>query len=108
MLTPNNEAPATPIPQEEVLDLSNEIETSEVISSPALVPYDPRPKEDGARRWIAFSLIALLAVVIISSMIIYTLPGTDKAELKDFLNLILSPLFALVSAATGFYYATKK
>ena len=68
--------------------------------------YDPRPLEDQARRRIAYILIALLAIVIFAllSMVIFGIIAVD--EIKDF-SVILGPLVALVSAATGFYYGTK-
>ncbi|WP_460108024.1 hypothetical protein [Pseudomonas sp. S3_H04] len=70
--------------------------------------YDPRPQEDGARRRVAYSLLLLLSIVTVGAMILFIIPGTDQEALKNLLNLILGPLVALVSAATGFYFATKR
>ncbi|QXG48966.1 hypothetical protein [Pseudomonas viridiflava] len=91
-----------------VLDLSKDSISSENIISPYIASYDSRPKEDDARRLIAFGLIGLLAVVILLAFFLFGCPLTDRVALKDFLNQILTPLFTLVSAATGFYYATRK
>lgn len=68
--------------------------------------YDPRPLEDKARRRIAYFLIALLALLIIAllAMVVFDIITVD--EIKEF-GVILGPLVALVSAATGFYYGTK-
>ena len=64
------------------------------------------PLEDQARRRLAYILIALLAIVIFAllAMVIFGIIAVD--EIKDF-SVILGPLVALVSAATGFYYGTK-
>lgn len=68
--------------------------------------YDPRPLEDKARRRIAYSLIGLFAIVVLvlQAMVIFNAITVD--EIKDF-GVIVGPLVALVSAATGFYYGTK-
>lgn len=68
--------------------------------------YDPRPQEDNARRIIAYMLIGLLWFIVLG---IFLLLGFDKInieDIKDF-GVVLSPIIALVSAATGFYYGTK-
>ena len=68
--------------------------------------YDPRPPEDKARRRIAYLLIALLAVQVnaLTTMVLFDVISID--DVKEF-SVIISPLVALVSAATGFYFATK-
>ena len=68
--------------------------------------YDPRPREDQARRRIAYTLIGLLAIVVMGllAMVVFRIIAVD--EIKEF-GVILGPLVALVSAATGFYYGTK-
>lgn len=68
--------------------------------------YDPRPQEDGARRMIAYLLIGLLGLVVSGVLILlgFGIIGVD--HIKEF-GVILNPIIALVSAATGFYYGTK-
>ena len=55
---------------------------------------------------IAYLLIALLALLVIAllAMVVFDIITVD--EIKEF-GVILGPLVALVSAATGFYYGTK-
>lgn len=68
--------------------------------------YDPRPREDQARRIIAYFLIGLLAMVVLGLLAMVVLGIIAVDEIKEF-GVILGPLVALVSAATGFYYGTK-
>jgi len=75
-------------------------------AAPALVPYDPRPAEDGARRAIAFMLIGILFVIIGAVLIMVAWGSIHVSDLKEF-AVILGPVITLVSAATGFYYGTK-
>lgn len=68
--------------------------------------YDPRPLEDRARRRIAYLLIALLSLLVMALLAMVVFDVITVAEIKEF-GVILGPLVALVSAATGFYYGTK-
>ena len=69
--------------------------------------YDPRPSEDKARRRIAYLLIALLVFMIVALLAAAVFGAIPVDEIKEF-GVILGPLVALVSAATGFYFATKR
>ena len=69
--------------------------------------YDPRPLEDKARRRIAYLLIALLALMIVALLAGVVVGVIPVSEMKEF-GVILGPLVALVSAATGFYFASKR
>ena len=69
--------------------------------------YDPRPLEDKARRRIAYLLIALLALVIVALLASVVFGVIPVSEIKEF-DVILGPLVVLVSAATGFYFASKR
>ena len=68
--------------------------------------YDPRPLDDKARRRIAYLLIALLALQVNALIIMVLFDVISIDDVKEF-SVILGPLVALVSAATGFYFATK-
>ena len=69
--------------------------------------YDPRPQEDSARRRIAYILLGLLAIVLIWALGSITLwPGSEEKIVKV-LQIVLGPIIALVSAATGFYFGSK-
>ena len=108
--------PATPDPDAEVtsLDLTKdepaagqpitEFGEAEEIQERA---YDPRPTEDQARKYIAYALIGLLFFVCIATILGVMTGWLTEAEATALLQLILSPVVALVSAATGFYYGTK-
>jgi len=70
--------------------------------------YDPRPREDVARIIIAVSLVALFVFVIVWFVVVGTINVDKEPVIHNLLQLILSPLVALVSAATGFYFGSKK
>ena len=69
--------------------------------------YDPRPLEDKARRRIAYLLIALLALMIVALLAGVVFGVIPVSEIEEF-AVILGPVVALVSAATGFYYGTRR
>ncbi|HGM6308576.1 MAG: hypothetical protein ACTMIS_07300 [Pseudomonas putida] len=97
-------------PTDNSIDLSTDKETvAREVKNPELRPYDSRPHEDKARRNIAYFLVSILAVVIVGEMLMFALiDSKNLSELKDFFSIIMGPLVALVSAATGFYFAGKK
>ena len=86
------------------LDFSNESPSDS--SQAKLQPYDPRPQEDKARRNIAYALIGLLFLVVFAIIGLVAVGGIDVADIKEF-SVIIGPLVALVSAATGFYYGNR-
>ena len=67
-------------------------------------PYDPRPQEDKARRRITYILLVLLSVIVIWALTIITFCPDSKENILDIVQILLSPIIALVSAATGFYF----
>jgi Holin of 3TMs, for gene-transfer release len=69
--------------------------------------YDPRPQEDSARRRIAYILLALLGFVLVWSLGYVSFYPMQVEAIAKILQLVLSPLIALVSAATGFYFGSK-
>jgi hypothetical protein len=71
-------------------------------------PYDPRQQEDSARRRIAYILLSILGVIVLWALGIASFfPDSIESVLK-MLQIILGPVIALVSAATGFYFGSKK
>jgi len=68
--------------------------------------YDPRPLEDRARRYIAYCLIALLWLLVIAIFVLISIGTIHVTDIKEF-GVLVGPVVALVSAATGFYYGTK-
>ena len=70
-------------------------------------PMIRRPLEDKARRKIAYLLIALLALMIVALLTGVVFGVIPVSEIEEF-DVILGPLVALVSAATGFYFASKR
>lgn len=89
----------------ELIDYSDEepVKPNQSLSLQAGDKYDPRPKEDEARRNIAYSLIGLLWLIVAGILILLAFGGIKVEDIKDF-GVVLSPMIALVSAATGFYY----
>jgi hypothetical protein len=55
---------------------------------------------------IAYLLIGLLGLVVSGMLILLGFGIIDVDHIKEF-GVVLNPIIALVSAATGFYYGTK-
>ncbi len=70
-------------------------------------PYDPRPHEDQARRNIAYCLIGLLFILCIGTFATVWWTKIPVDDTLKIVQILLGPVIALVSAATGFYYGTK-
>ena len=69
--------------------------------------YDPDQSRDTARARITYWLLALLTFLVICTfaamyLVLDTKPTFE--QLKVMIELLLGPLVALVSAATGFYF----
>jgi hypothetical protein len=68
------------------------------------VPLSPEAKRENVRGLLAGSLVLILAAVVFASFAQQWIhPDRDK-ELHEWMNLVFSPLVALVGAATGFYF----
>jgi hypothetical protein len=78
-----------------------------------LKDYDPRPQHDAARRYIAYWLLALLTTLIVCTFggfVLFICLSATKPTFTDFkslVELVLTPLLTLVSAATGFYFGSQ-
>lgn len=72
--------------------------------------YDADRSRDTARANITYWLLALFTLLIVGSFLAMYLFLEKKPEfeqLKVMIELILGPLVALVSAATGFYFGAQ-
>ena len=94
-------------PEDAEADRSRKQETHDVPAPRGGKDYDPRPLEDKARRRIAYLLIALLALQVTGLLTMVLFGVITVGDVKEF-GVIVGPLVALVSAATGFYFATKR
>jgi cobalamin biosynthesis Mg chelatase CobN len=73
--------------------------------------YDPDKYRDTTRSYIAYWLLGLLTIVVIFSFIALVIINKGTvifADLKSLLELLLGPIVALVSAATGFYFGSQQ
>ncbi|MBP2309404.1 hypothetical protein GBZ48_21530 [Azospirillum melinis] len=87
-------------------DLDYTSENINRVQEPLEKPYNSTIHEDAARKGIAYSLIGILAFVIVAIFFLLYCKKMTVSELKEF-AVILGPIVTLVSAATGFYYGTK-
>jgi len=88
------------------LDLTDEAPLEPGLRLPELRPFDPEPQREHLRGWIALWLLAMLALVLLCSFISLW-AGIDGEKLRTVLTILVGPLVALVSAATGFYYGSR-
>ncbi len=98
---------ALPDPDLDALDFTGDETSTDNSAGPQVgEPYDPRPQEDSARRTIAYLLIALLWLIVVGMLILLMFGVLKVTDMQEF-AVLLGPVIALVSAATGFYYGTK-
>ena len=76
----------------------------ETLETPTEQKYDPEPARDTARKWLAYILLILLCAIVVASFATLWWAEAKFADLKALLELILSPVIALVGSATGFYF----
>jgi hypothetical protein len=88
------------------LDLTDEAPEEPGLTRPGLRPFDPEPQRERLRGWIALGLLAMFALVLLCSFISLW-AGIDGDKLQTVLTILVGPLVALVSAATGFYYGSR-
>lgn len=74
----------------------------------AALPYRTRltseAKRENMRGFLAAALFFLLAGTITASFFVEAFRPARHTELIEWLHIVLSPLVALVGAATGFYF----
>jgi hypothetical protein len=68
-------------------------------------PYDPRPRREQLRGYLALGLLLLVSLVIVAALI-GMFVSLEINRIKDIIGLILTPLVGLLSAVTGFYFAS--
>jgi hypothetical protein len=79
------------------------------VARPTLEDWDPEPGRDIVRKWIAFWLLGILTFVIAAIIGLvcseqWTHLTTD--DVRTISELLFAPVVTLVSAVTGFYYAS--
>ena len=89
----------------QILDFSNE-EVSGSSTEFSLGPYNRHKHEDHARKLIALILLSMLFTLVVGILALVLMDKIAVAEIKEF-AVVLGPVVALVSAATGFYFGTK-
>jgi hypothetical protein len=96
---------------EEVLDatISDPNVDAPGLTGPSSKPYNPDEFRDNARKRITYWLLALLTVLFVGAFVsLFVIEGQPQFEqLKALLEILLGPLVALVSAATGFYFGAQ-
>jgi hypothetical protein len=74
---------------------------------PPKEPYNPEKTRELARVALAGALTTLLAFLVVAIVIALINGWYMTQDALDLLGVLLSPLVALVGAATGFYYGEK-
>lgn len=88
-------------------NLSSETQ-KESLDTPEKKDYDIPAEREKKRGQIALFLIWILAGIIAISLLIVMFSCKPTVEnLKSILELIFTPIIALVGAATGFYFGEK-
>jgi hypothetical protein len=66
--------------------------------------YDPLPRREKTRSWLALGLVGLLALIASALVGLTAAKALAIDDTKDLIDGILSPLIALAGAALGFYF----
>ncbi|MFM0472305.1 hypothetical protein [Paraburkholderia strydomiana] len=103
-----NPSPQVPDEYAKVLDASDPTPASLIAFS-----FDSKRHHDEARSTIAYWLLALLTGLLVATALGFgSLLAKEKPptfdDFKSLVELILTPLLTLVSAATGFYFGSQK
>lgn len=87
-------------------------------------PYDPTPVMDHARKWIGYTLLALLTLIVgCGFLALFMINGqpidsststiqasdakADGERLISLLNIVFGPVVTLLGSVTGFYFGTQ-
>ena len=95
----------------EVLDATvpNPNDAPPGLDKPTYKAFDPDEFRDQARKRITYWLLALLTILFVFAFSsLFLIEGKPSLEhIKSLIELLLGPLIALVSAATGFYFGAQ-
>jgi hypothetical protein len=72
--------------------------------APTALSVSVEQRREGARLAIALILLGLLAVLTLTALSALLANLINSSELKDVATALITPVVALVGAATGFYY----
>jgi len=96
---------------EDVLDATvpDPNEAAPGLDAPQSKPYDPEQFRDQARKRITYWLLILLTLLVTYAFGgFFLIEGKRSFEdLKSLIEMLLGPIIALVSAATGFYFGAQ-
>ncbi|MDP9012446.1 MAG: hypothetical protein M3O41_07290 [Pseudomonadota bacterium] len=100
-----------PDDNDEVLDATvpDPNEPAPELDTPTSKSYDPEQFRDQARKRITYWLLILLTLLVTYAFGgLFLIEGKPSFEhLKNLVELLLGPIIALVSAATGFYFGAQ-
>lgn len=71
-------------------------------------PFDPEPRRENMRAWMAMVLVVAFLALIASLVAGVGLQWRDLATAKDLAAFALTPLAGLTGTVVGFYYAGTK
>lgn len=98
---------APPEPDDPIsLDLTDD-RPAQSPSEPQAAPYNPAKHRENMRGWLAVVLVGVVALVIVFAGCALWHGKIEIAELQAFLQIIFTPLIALVGSVIGFYYGGK-
>ena len=99
-MSPEREAAAPEGPQEVDVELPGQ--------PPSEKPYDPEPRRERMRGYLASALVVILATIAVAAWLSLWLGLATEPEVKDLLGVMLPPVVALVGSAIGFYFGGKQ
>jgi len=96
-------------PTDAEVDLTNEpVFSTEPIPAPEERPFDPTRAREVMRGAIALALLSTLFLLLVAAH--YTYWKSSEVKYDDYmklLNLVFTPVVALVSTAIGFYFGER-
>lgn len=88
------------------LDLTTEPPTQNP-TEPRAAPYNPARHRESMRGWLAVILVGVVVLVIVFAGCALWHGKIEIADLQAFLQIVFTPLIALVGSVIGFYYGGK-